>query len=140
MREAYGDYGYDPYLDIEFPFRYSNLIDLGDCYEVRNVSINLPKVFSTEAEARRVMSQEGYQDVEKVANGYIVSDYGTYYTETVWTGSVFINKDAAVWDFSKSMSIAEALGMTSGRLSPRAVIVSLDNKGHVNALRIREWG
>ena len=135
----------------------NSLIDLGDCYEIKDVSVYLPYEYATKKEAETVLMelsrensefQGGY--VERQANGkYHVfaaeDDYEYSYKD--WMGSIYIRKDAKVSFSESSGRYVRSLVNEIMRRARRGddygilcVIDDIDENGYVTKLLEAQWG
>ena len=136
--------------------------DLGDCWKVDDVQVYLPHEYSTKSQAQAQLKElirtnpgeygDGIGDVIRNSNGtysIIGMDYAVY-SYPVWSGSVYIRKDALIsyTNYDSDMRIVtEPFGTYYAResqsqwfYSVSCVIGAVDENGYITVLRLAQWG
>ena len=150
------------YYDIYLGVSPETMTDLGDCWKVDDVQIYRPYEYSTESEAQEHLEQlikagtfeysDGMGSISRNASGTysIYGMDGVVYSYQVWSGSVYIRKDAKIsyTNYDSDMSVVwESFGRYYAResqsqwfYSVSCVISAVDEKGYITVLRLAQWG
>lgn len=150
------------YYDIYLGVSPETMTDLGDCWKVNDVQVYLPYEYYTETQAQAQLDKlartESFEYGDGV--GHISPNYnGTYsirgindmvYSYQVWSGSVYIRKDALIsyTNYDSDMRvITEPFGTYYAResrsewfYSVSCVISAVDENGYITVLRLAQWG
>lgn len=154
----YGLGFYDIYLGVS-P---ETMTDLGDCWKVDDVQVYLPYEYSTESQAQAELNrliQSGAFEYSDGMGSIIRNAAGTYsicgmdgvvYSYQVWSGSVYIRKDAWIsyTNYDSDMRVVtEPFGTYYARESQSqwfysisCVISAVDENGYITVLRLAQWG
>ncbi len=150
------------YYDIALGVSPETMTDLGDCWKVNDVQVYLPYEYSTRSQAEAQLSQLIRTDSFEYGDGigHISQNYnGTYsirgmndavYSYQVWSGSVYIRKDALIsyTNYDSDMRVVtEPFGTYYAReaqsqwfYSVSCVISAVDENGYITVLRLAQWG
>lgn len=151
----------DGWYGIYMAINPGTFIDRGDCFEVTGVTVDAPYEYATEAQAkearRALLRTEAGRDY--AAGNTTLNPNGTYsifgmddmvYSRTVWSGSVYIRKDALLqfWDYDSGVFQTKTLASEYARRLPtlgqwssiHCVIVNVDDNGYITKLREAQWG
>ncbi len=127
----------------------AEITDLGDCYQLGNVSIYKLHEFPTREEAEAYNQQwlpESYEYrwINENANGTysIVSDIEASCEDIVWTGNMYVSKDATVYytDYDAGVARTALFSDIINGGSPSVVITGFDSTGYITSFRRQEWG
>ena len=154
----YGLGFYDIYLGVS-P---ETMTDLGDCWKVDDVQVYLPYEYNTESQAQAELNrliQSGSFEYSDGMGSIIRNAAGTYsicgmdgvvYSHQVWSGSVYIRKDAWIsyTNYDSDMRVVtEPFGTYYARESQSewfysisCVISAVDENGYITVLRLAQWG
>ena len=150
------------YYDIYLGVSPETMTDLGDCWKVDGVQIYRPYEYGTESEAQEHLEQlirdgsveysDGMGNISRNAGGTysIYGMDGVVFSYQVWSGSVYIRKDAQIsytnYDSDKSV-VAEPFETYYARESQSqwfyslsCVISAVDENGYITVLRLAQWG
>ena len=150
------------YYDIYLGVSPETMTDLGDCWKVDGVQIYRPYEYSTESEAQEHLEQlirdgsfeysDGMGNISRNASGTysIYGMDGVAFSYQVWSGSVYIRKDARIsyTNYDSDMSVvAEPFETYYAResqsqwfYSVSCVISAVDENGDITVLRLAQWG
>ena len=150
------------YYDIYLGVSPETMTDLGDCWKVDGVQIYRPYEYGTESEAQEHLEQlirdgsfeysDGMGNISRNASGTysIYGMDGVVFSYQVWSGSVYIRKDARIsyTNYDSDMSVvAEPFETYYAResqsqwfYSVSCVISAVDEKGYITVLRLAQWG
>ena len=150
------------YYDIYLGVSPETMTDLGDCWKVDDVQIYRPYEYSTESEAQEHLEQlirdgsfeysDGMGNISRNASGTysIYGMDGVAFSYQVWSGSVYIRKDARIsyTNYDSDMSVvAEPFETYYAResqsqwfYSVSCVISAVDENGDITVLRLAQWG
>ena len=150
------------YYDIYLGVSPETMTDLGDCWKVNDVQVYRPYEYSTESEAQEHLEQlikqgkfefsDGMGSISRNARGtYSVYGMdGVVYSYKVWSGSVYIRKDAQIsyTNYDSDMKVVtEPFGTYYAResqsewfYSVSCVISAVDENGYITLLRLAQWG
>ena len=150
------------YYDIYLGVSPETMTDLGDCWKVDGVQIYRPYEYGTESEAQEHLEQlirdgsfeysDGMGNISRNASGTysIYGMDGVVFSYQVWSGSVYIRKDARIsyTNYDSDMSVvAEPFEAYYAResqsqwfYSVSCVISAVDEKGYITVLRLAQWG
>ena len=150
------------YYDIYLGVSPETMTDLGDCWKVDDVQIYRPYEYSTESEAQEHLEQlirdgsfeysDGMGNISRNAGGNysIYGMDGVVFSYQVWSGSVYIRKDALIsyTNYDSDMRVVtEPFGTYYAResqsqwfYSVSCVISAVDENGDITVLRLAQWG
>ena len=150
------------YYDIYLGISPETMTDLGDCWKVDDVQIYRPYEYSTESEAQEHLEQlirdgsfeysDGMGNIARNAGGNysIYGMDGVVFSYQVWSGSVYIRKDALIsyTNYDSDMRVVtEPFGTYYARESQSqwfysisCVISAVDENGYITVLRLAQWG
>ena len=150
------------YYDIYLGVSPETMTDLGDCWKVDGVQIYRPYEYGTESEAQEHLEQlirdgsfeysDGMGNISRNASGTysIYGMDGVVFSYQVWSGSVYIRKDARIsyTNYDSDMSVvAEPFETYYAResqsqwfYSVSCVISAVDENGDITVLRLAQWG
>ena len=150
------------YYDIYLGVSPETMTDLGDCWKVDDVQVYRPYEYSTESEAQEHLEQlirsgsfeysDGMGSISRNASGTwsIYGMDGVVFSYQVWSGSVYIRKDAKIsyTNYDSDMSVVwEPFGTYYAResqsqwfYSVSCVISAVDENGYITVLRLAQWG
>ena len=150
------------YYDIYLGVSPETMTDLGDCWKVDDVQIYRPYEYSTESEAQEHLEQlirdglfeysDGMGNIARNEGGNysIYGMDGVVFSYQVWSGSVYIRKDAWIsyTNYDSDMRVVtEPFGTYYEResqsqwfYSVSCVISAVDENGDITVLRLAQWG
>ena len=150
------------YYDIYLGVSPETMTDLGDCWKVDDVQIYRPYEYSTESEAQEHLEQlirdglfeysDGMGNIARNEGGNysIYGMDGVVFSYQVWSGSVYIRKDALIsyTNYDSDMRVVtEPFGTYYEResqsqwfYSVSCVISAVDENGYITVLRLAQWG
>ena len=150
------------YYDIALGVSPETMTDLGDCWKVDDVQVYLPHEYSTEIQAKAQLDKlirEGTFEYSDGMGSVSRNSAGTYsiygmngmvYSYQVWSGSVYIRKDALIsyTNYDSDMRVVtEPFGAYYARESRSqwfynvsCVISAVDENGYITVLRLAQWG
>jgi hypothetical protein len=150
------------YYDIYLGISPETMTDLGDCWKVDDVQVYRPYEYGTESEAQEHLEQlirsgsfeysDGMGSISRNASGTwsIYGIYGVVFSYQVWSGSVYIRKDAEIsyTNYDSDMKVVmEPFGTYYAResqsqwfYSVSCVISAVDENGYITVLRLAQWG
>ena len=150
------------YYDIYLGISPETMTDLGDCWKVDDVQVYRPYEYGTESEAQEHLEQlitsgsfeysDGMGSISRNASGTwsIYGMDGVVFSYQVWSGSVYIRKDAQIsyTNYDTDMSVAsEPFDTYYAResqspwfYSVSCVISAVDENGYITVLRLAQWG
>ncbi len=150
------------YYDIYLGVSPETMTDLGDCWKVDDVQVYRPYEYSTESEAQEHLEQlirsgsfeysDGMGSISRNAGGTysIYGMDGVVFSYQVWSGSVYIRKDAQIsyTNYDSDMRVAaEPFETYYAResqsqwfYSVSCVISAVDENGYITVLRLAQWG
>ena len=150
------------YYDIYLGVSPKTMKDLGDCWKVDDVQVYRPYEYGTESEAQEHLEQlikagtfeysDGMGSISRNASGTysIYGMDGVVYSYQVWSGSVYIRKDAKIsyTNYDSDMSVVwESFERYYAResqsqwfYSVSCVISAVDENGYITMLRLAQWG
>ena len=150
------------YYDIYLGVSPKTMKDLGDCWKVDDVQVYRPYEYGTESEAQEHLKQlirdgsfeysDGMGNISRNASGTysIYGMDGVAFSYQVWSGSVYIRKDALIsyTNYDSDMRVVtEPFGTYYARESQSqwfysisCVISAVDENGYITVLRLAQWG
>lgn len=150
------------YYDIYLGVSPETMTDLGDCWKVDDVQVYRPYEYGTESEAQEHLEQlirsgsfeysDGMGSISRNASGTwsIYGIDGVVFSYQVWSGSVYIRKDAEIsyTNYDSDMKVVmEPFGTYYAResqsqwfYSVSCVISAVDENGYITVLRLAQWG
>ena len=150
------------YYSIYLGVSPETMTDLGDCWKVNDVQVYLPYEYTTKSQAQAQLDKFIRNGSEEYGDGIgnISRNHnGTYsihgmddmvYSYQVWSGSVYIRKDALIsyTNYDSDMRIVtEPFGTYYARESQSpwfysisCVISAVDENGYITVLRLAQWG
>ena len=150
------------YYDIYLGVSPETMTDLGDCWKVDDVQVYRPYEYGTESEAQEHLEQlirsgsfeysDGMGSISRNASGTwsIYGIDGVVFSYQVWSGSVYIRKDAGIsyTNYDSDMKVVmEPFGTYYAResqsqwfYSVSCVISAVDENGYITVLRLAQWG
>ena len=150
------------YYDIYLGISPETMTDLGDCWKVDDVQIYRPYEYSTESEAQEHLEQlirdgsfeysDGMGNISRNAGGSysIYGMDGVVFSYQVWSGSVYIRKDALIsyTNYDSDMRVVTEPfetyyakeSQSQWFYSLSCVISAVDENGYITVLRLAQWG
>lgn len=157
------------YYDPDLYIKPAAITDLGDCWRLDGVTINMPYEYSTKSQAEAKLKElERTESDVYMGDGWISQNVngkysiggidGIIYSYPAWQGSVYIRKDAVVnyndysgssVNYDRSEAFATYWPREANRLMAERgeyfrglnlVVTAVDGNGYVTTLRLVQWG
>jgi|GEM_PF-2877352 len=157
------------HYDVELNIKPATITDLGDCWRLDGVTINMPYEYSTKSQAEAKLKElERTESDVYMGDGWISQNVngkysiggidGIIYSYPAWQGSIYIRKDALIYydDYSSdpvryglTESFATYWPRETNRLMAEggeffwginAAVTAVDENGYVTTLRLAQWG